>query len=786
MSTERFEIIGKAKKVIQQIGLELAFVDSVNENGIDGINELVRQLEAILGGEEPEQIRAGMDAVRQWIDERVAIDNKLSSVCITRLGDWQPWIDAAVMSWEYQLSYPTFPEGWKTPEGPPPAPVGNGAAAVAPGGHASQATPAPRPAARAVELLPEQTVDIVPPDSDPEMLQLFCAEAQDLLQDIEQGVLVLEVNPTDSSSLDSLFRAFHTFKGNVGVMKLLVLQRLSHELESMLDAARRGKYQLGSDSITVILAGSDILKRFVTELSNQIAGVDAGRTIDLPIPQLIHDVHSLLAGGSSAPAGAPPAAVTPAPAKPHAPAAPHAPVAPPAAPSPVAVAAAVEADFAAIFEAPAPSLEAEPARSEPALAAPAAVAAAPVAKKQATNQQAAAPAVGSGIVRVDTVKLDGLIDLVGELVIAQSMVVQNPELKAITSAHLSRCLGQLRGITSDLQRTAMSLRMVPIRNTFQKMSRLVRDLALQQGKEIVLSLEGEDTELDRNIVEELSDPLVHMIRNSADHGIEMPEARVAAGKPPAGTITLRAFHQGGFIVIQIEDDGRGLNAAKIRKKAIERGIIKADENLDEREIFDLIFAAGFSTAEKVTDLSGRGVGMDVVRRNIEKMRGKIEISSIEGEGTTFTLYVPLTLAIIEGLLVGVGEERYVIPTLSVRESFRPLPGMVTQVQGRGEVVSVRGRLTPILRLGRHLNTPHTALDPTQGIIVVVEAGQDSRCLLVDQLIGKQEVVIKSLGEMFRHQTEFAGAAILGDGRVGLILDINALVKLKSRTNGEAA
>ena len=785
MSTERFEIIGKAKKVIQQIGLELAFVDSVNENGIDGINDLVRQLEAILGGEEPEQIRAGMDAVRQWIDERVAIDNKLSSVCIARLGDWQPWIDAAVMSWEYQLSYPTFPDGWKTPEGPPPAPVENGAAAVAPGGHASQATPAPRPAARAVELLPEQTVDIVPPDSDPEMLQLFCAEAQDLLQDIEQGVLVLEVNPTDSSSLDSLFRAFHTFKGNVGVMKLLVLQRLSHELESMLDAARRGKYQLGSDSITVILAGSDILKRFVTELSNQIAGVDAGRTIDLPIPQLIHDVHSLLAGGSSAPAGAPPAAVTPAPAKPHAPAAPHAPVAPPAAPSPVAVAAAVEADFAAIFEAPAPSLEAEPARSEPALAAPAAVAAAPVAKKQATNQQAAAPAVGSGIVRVDTVKLDGLIDLVGELVIAQSMVVQNPELKAITSAHLSRCLGQLRGITSDLQRTAMSLRMVPIRNTFQKMSRLVRDLALQQGKEIVLSLEGEDTELDRNIVEELSDPLVHMIRNSADHGIEMPEARVAAGKPPAGTITLRAFHQGGFIVIQIEDDGRGLNAAKIRKKAIERGIIKADENLDEREIFDLIFAAGFSTAEKVTDLSGRGVGMDVVRRNIEKMRGKIEISSIEGEGTTFTLYVPLTLAIIEGLLVGVGEERYVIPTLSVRESFRPLPGMVTQVQGRGEVVSVRGRLTPILRLGRHLNTPHTALDPTQGIIVVVEAGQDSRCLLVDQLIGKQEVVIKSLGEMFRHQTEFAGAAILGDGRVGLILDINALVKLKSR-NGEAA
>ena len=370
------------------------------------------------------------------------------------------------------------------------------------------------------------------------------------------------------------------------------------------------------------------------------------------------------------------------------------------------------------------------------------------ARKAASSAAAAptGPVIGTGIVRVDTLKLDGLIDLVGELVIAQSMVVQNPELKTITSAHLSRCLGQLRGITSDLQRTAMSLRMVPIRNTFQKMARLVRDLALQQGKEIQLNLEGEDTELDRNIVEELSDPLVHMIRNSADHGIEMPEARVAAGKPSAGTITLRAFHQGGFIVIQI----------------------------------------GFSTAEKVTDLSGRGVGMDVVRRNIEKMRGKIEIDSIEGRGTTFTLYVPLTLAIIDGLLVGVGEQRYVIPTLSVRESFRPLPGMVTAVQGRGEVVSVRGRLTPILRLGRHLNTPHTADDPTKGIVVVVEAGQDSRCLLVDELIGKQEVVIKSLGDMFRNQTEFAGAAILGDGRVGLILDINALVKLKPKNNGEAA
>ena len=373
----------------------------------------------------------------------------------------------------------------------------------------------------------------------------------------------------------------------------------------------------------------------------------------------------------------------------------------------------------------------------------------------------------------------------GELVIAQSMVVQNPELKGITSEHLSRSLGQLRGITSDLQRTAMALRMVPIRNTFQKMARLVRDLAVQQGKEIHLVLEGEDTELDRNIVEELSDPLIHMIRNSADHGIESTDRRIADGKPRAGTITLRAFHQGGFIVIQIQDDGKGLVADRILSKAMERGLVKPDAHLDEQDVFELIFAPGFSTAEQITDVSGRGVGMDVVRRNIEKMRGKIEIQSVAGEGTMFTLFVPLTLAIIAGLLGGVGEQRYMIPTLSVRESFRPLPGMISTVHGRGEMVNVRGRLTPMLRLGNHLHTPVKSADPTQGIVVVVEAGQDSRCLLVDELIGKQEVVIKSLGEMFYNQTAFAGAAILGDGRVGLILDIHALVKLKLK-HGDAA
>ena len=754
MATDQPASSEEVVKLLQQIGLELAFVDPVQENGIAGLKTPIASLSAAVGGDAPEPVQGAIATARQWLDERAAADGKLTDEVIAKLKEWHPWLISAVDAWEQGTKLPASP-AWLAP---------------VKAGHAS-----PAQTAAAAEV-PDQLVEISIGDGDAEMLQLFCAEAQDLLQDIEQGVLVLESNPKDSTTIDTVFRAFHTFKGNVGVMKLVVLQQLTHELESLLDAARRGTFQLGRESIDVILAGEDILKRYVEEMSGQLSAGSRSTRVAFPIPRIIAEVHALLAQKTNAVAAPSP------PPRPQ----PAAALSPPpvAAPAPAAVAPA---------PAPAQPRQAAPLNE---VATPAPAAPHPQPEAGAVIRDAAKPAeaqqvdhkpraAAAGIVRVDTLKLDGLIDLVGELVIAQSMVVQSPEVRDVASVHLSRCLGQLRGITSDLQRTAMSLRMVPIRNTFQKMARLVRDLGVQQGKDIQLILEGEDTELDRNIVEELGDPLVHMIRNSADHGIESQAERLAEGKPAAGTITLRAFHRGGFIVIEIQDDGRGLNPDRIRMKAVERGLVKPDDNIDERAIFDLIFAPGFSTAEKITDLSGRGVGMDVVRRNIERMRGKIEIESAIGRGTTFTISLPLTLAIIEGLLVGVGDQRYVIPTLSVRESFRPLPSMVTKVQGRGEMVSVRGRLTPVLRLGEHLNTAAAATDLSAGILVVVESGQDSRCLFVDELIGKQEVVIKSLGDMFHQQTNFAGAAILGDGRVGLILDVNALVKLKSR-NGEAA
>jgi len=311
------------------------------------------------------------------------------------------------------------------------------------------------------------------------------------------------------------------------------------------------------------------------------------------------------------------------------------------------------------------------------------------------------------------------------------------------------------------------------------MTRVVRDLSLKQRKQVNLVTSGEDTELDRTVVEELNDPLLHMIRNSLDHGIELPDKRVAAGKPATGVLTLRAYHQGGNIIVEIEDDGAGLDREKILRKAVERGLAQADAPLTDEAIFQFIFAAGFSTAEKVTDLSGRGVGLDVVRRNIERLRGRVDIASAPGRGTKFTITLPLTLAIIDGFIVKVGGERYILPTLSVRESFRPQPGMVSRLQNRAEVVNVRGRVIPLLRLDELFGISSTSREATDGIVVVVEAGADLRCLLVDGLLHKQEVVIKNLNDILVHKNPLlAGAAILGDGLVGLILDVNALVHLE--------
>ena len=379
-------------------------------------------------------------------------------------------------------------------------------------------------------------------------------------------------------------------------------------------------------------------------------------------------------------------------------------------------------------------------------------------------------------VRVETSKLDHLMDMVGEIVIAQSLIRHNPVLAAATDSRLLGDLSQLARVTIEVQRATMSMRMVPVGQLFQRIERVIRDLSRKAGKHVVLETSGSETEIDKTVAEELSDPLLHMVRNSVDHGIEPAEERIAAGKTTDARIRLSAYHQGGQVIIQISDDGRGLNSEKIRKKAEEKHLISSATQLTETEVYQLIFEPGFSTADKITDVSGRGVGMDVVRRNVEKLRGRIETQSTLGKGTTFLLKLPLTLAIIDGLVVEVGTQRYIIPLSGVREIFRPQADALFTVEGRDEMLLVRGKLMPVVRLHERLGIDARASKPSDGLIVVLESEGRRFCLLVDDLLGKQEVVIKSLGETFKNVSGLSGCAVLGDGRVGLILDIDGIYK----------
>ena len=389
-------------------------------------------------------------------------------------------------------------------------------------------------------------------------------------------------------------------------------------------------------------------------------------------------------------------------------------------------------------------------------------------------------------VKVDTRKLDGLVDLVGELAIVQSMIQQDLQLVGRSNERLNRNLAQLVRITGELQRGSMAMRLVPIRQTFQRMSRLVHDLSRKSGKALELVVSGEDTELDRKVVEEICDPLMHMLRNSVDHGIEDAETRRRAGKPPQGRLSLSAYHKGGNVVISVADDGCGLDTEKLHQRGIAQKLFEPGAVPSEADIHALIFRPGFSTASEVTEISGRGVGMDVVRRNVETLRGRIEIRSQPGVGAIFLIKLPLTLATVEGLILGVGAQRFVLPTFSVRESLRPAPDRMHHVPGQGWIVQVRGELLPLARLSDLFSIPGAVTDPSEGVVVVLEDDLQCLALMVDELLGKQEIVIKSLGEALVNIAGVAGGAILADGRISLILDAGGLMTLQRNVSSRAA
>lgn len=693
-----------------KLRLEIAFAQPGNDGGLLPVNDLIAQLEELQASADlPDSFEQATLSARQCVDGLFEQDGLFTADSLALLTSWSQWFSSAVAGLKAGTTIPQFEVPRSVPATVPPSPSA----------HQLHST------------LTDEASPVLNIEKDGELLREFVQESREHLQNIELGVLTLEDNPTDADTLNSIFRAFHTFKGGSGFLNLGPISSLAHELESLLDLARQHRLTMTADVTSLILAGSDKLSQFLAQMELRLAGQNASE----PIVISFHELHSQIRArieNREIGAGS------------------H--------------------DSVACPDVQAVASSAMPQRQGDELAGDA----------SANGRKP----VAASVVKVDTQKLDGLVDLVGEMVIAQSMVAQDPCLIEAQSPQLTRNLGQLARITRELQRVATSLRMVPIRATFQKMLRLVRDVSAKSGKQAELVMSGEDTELDRTIIEEISDPLVHMIRNAVDHGLEKPEARVAAGKTAKGVITLRAFHKGGSIVIEVSDDGAGLPKEKILAKAAAQGLVSPNAQLSDQDIFNLVFAPGFSTAEVVTDLSGRGVGMDVVRRNIEKLRGKIEIQSTVGTGSTFTIQLPLTLAIIDGLIVSVGHQRYILPTLSVRESFRLNRETLSSIHQRGEMINVRGKLIPLLRLSEYFGVEATP--GLEAIVVVVESDHEQRGLLVDSLLGKQEVVIKSLGSLVKESPALAGAAILGDGRVGLILDVSTLVKLKTSPLPKAA
>lgn len=381
----------------------------------------------------------------------------------------------------------------------------------------------------------------------------------------------------------------------------------------------------------------------------------------------------------------------------------------------------------------------------------------------------------ASFVKVDTHKLDELFDSVGELVIAQNFLAQNEEIQGVKNEHVTKTLNVLSKITKLIQNRVMSLRMVPINDTFEKMKRVARDASKKVDKEVSLEIEGADTEIDKLMIDALGDPLIHVIRNAIDHGMEATaQERLDQGKTAIGKVTLRAFHRGGNVAIEVSDDGRGINRDKVFEKAVNQGVIKSTDELTDQQVFGLIMQAGFSTADVISDISGRGVGLDVVRSSIEKLQGKVEINSTVGEGSTFTILLPLTLAIIDGMIVQSADDTYIIPTLSVIESFAPSESIVHKYSHKGEFVDLRGDMIPIVRLNKVLGLSDAAPDAWESTLICIESEKGKYALLVDDLIGRQQVVIKTLGPALSKIKELSGSAIMGTGDISLILNMEEL------------
>ncbi|HEY5956433.1 MAG TPA: chemotaxis protein CheA, partial [Polyangiaceae bacterium] len=609
------------------------------------------------------------------------------------------------------------------------------------------------------DAAPSDPLNVPPPsrahwdDQEIELVTEFLHESKESTGAIDQTLLEIEREGPDSERINRLFRAFHTMKGVASFLRLPQIVELTHTTETMLDMVRSGKLAAETGVIDLVFDATTLLRSLLTAVE---VAASTGTAVALcnGTRQLVEAMLDTIRG--EIPAGS----VLPA--------------------QPGSRLGQILVENAAISEAQLQRALQSQRQSGRKLGEELCLEGTVPAKvvAQALRGQSnavATTAKAKELVKVDLERVDSLVETIGELVIVESMVSNAPEIRSLP-LHLRNYLGQFAKITRELQELGMCMRMVPLRSEFQKMARMVRDLTRRSNKQVRIELRGEQTEMDRSMVEQIADPLVHLIRNAVDHGVEPPAERVQKGKPETATIVLSAAHQGGSIVIELSDDGRGINREAVVAKAVSQGLIPDGANLSDGQVYELLFAPGFSTAAQVTEISGRGVGMDVVKRNIEAIRGRIITQSVRGRGTTFRLVLPLTLAIIDGMVIRCGAERFIVPTLNIIESLQPTPDMLFCITGTHEHILVRGHSLPLLRLGRLLEVDAPERDPTKALVIIVESMHSKVALLVDEVVMKHQVVIKTLGHELGVNQIFAGAAIMSNGRVGLILNVESLVE----------
>lgn len=650
-------------------------------------------------------------------------------------------------------------------------------------------------------------------DFEKELKQGFLEEAGQAIDDVEQAFLSLESNPDDRAVLDKIFRLAHNLKGSSRAVGFDAMGKFTHDFESLLLKVKEGQLKASPEIINLLLRCNDHLKQWVDTLRSDLGA-------DYNSDELLQEVQAALNGelavatvqpedeapqesvpellmeaeGLKIPSGdlfvesedPPPVTENVPPVTDEAiPQVSTAPIAS-AVPAPVPQIEPTPVEFAK------PELEVVGTHQPPMGASASSSVSPPAAVKSGSSPAPSGASNSSGAssgsnsaameesIRVSVAKVEKLLNFVGEMVILHAVLRE----QSVVSPPLAKTVHQLGKVTKEVQDMAMSLRMVPVKPTFQKMTRIVRDTASALEKKVQLILEGEETELDKTVLEKMNDPLVHLVRNAVDHGIEDTERRAASGKKPLGTVTLRAEHRSGKLAIEIADDGGGIDPVKIRSLAEKKGLVKPGASLSERDTLHLLFAPGFSTKSQITDISGRGVGMDVVKTNVTELGGEIEIASVLGKGSTFTVLLPLTMAIIDGMVVRSGDDRFVIPLVHVNECLKAHQEMIQNFTGVGEVLLLRGENLPLVSLQSLLGrkTP----EKREGIALVVRSAGEAFAFLVDDIIGQYQVVVKQLSSELSHLKGFSGSAILGDGRPALIVEPHELIKKKNTTAGRAA